>query len=229
LEPTHLALVMLWIVAGGLALRFGLGNARVWRGMAVGFLLIPVSELVPLMFSGLSAPLPGYARAMGNVVGIAAILAISHSLQEYYAFTQTLEERGSKLPLGLVMVGAIAAALLLLLASPEPTAVVQRAIRIVENTNWVFLSVINIGLIRKIRSNLENSPVSRGFVALTGVFACIVLWKGCELYLDVYPLDLFKESSPLCYQVVRFCGYAGNLLAGLGAGAAFTYLARLLR
>jgi hypothetical protein len=223
------ALVMLWVIAGGLALRFSIGNARVWRGVAVGFLLIPVSELIPATFSWLPGPQAGYALAMGHVVGIAAILVISHSLLDYYAFTQTLDERGSKLPLGLVLAAAIGAALLLLLAGPEPTAAVQRAIHIVENTIWVLLTLISIGLIRKICSNLKDTPISSGFLALTGVFGCIVLWKGSELYLDVYHLESLTESFPLRNQVVGLCGLIGNLLAGIGSGAMFAYLARLLR
>jgi len=225
----QLALVVPWIVATGVALRFGIGNARAWSGMAIGFLLIPASELLPVALAWLPGPHSNYAPALGHLVGMAAVLTMHHSVQDYYTFTQTLEERGDRPSIGLPMVGAIAAAVVLLLVGPEPTAAVRRAIHMIENGNWVFLTLINIGLIGKIRHNLGDTPVSRGFFALAAVFGCIALWKGSELYLDVYQLDMFRESFPIGYQVASFGSVAGNVLASIGASATFIYLARLLR
>jgi len=102
-------------------------------------------------------------------------------------------------------------------------------IRIVENTNWVFLSLINIDLIRKICINIKDTPISKGFVAFMVVFACIFLWKGSELYLDVYNLEAVKGAFPVRYQISTVCSLAGNFLASISVGATFLYLAKLLR
>lgn len=229
MEPMQFALVVSWLVAAGLALRFGMGNARAWSSMAIGFLLIPASELLPVMLAWLPGPHTNYAPALGHLAGIAAILVVHHSVQDYYTFTQTLEERETRPLISLPMAGALGAAGVLLLASPEPTLLVNRAMHVVENTSWLLLALINVGLIRRIRRNLGDTPISKGFFALAAVFGCIALWKGGELYLDVYQLDLLRERFPLGYLAASFCSVAGDALASIGASATFISLARLLR
>ena len=70
MEPLPFARIVLWVVAGGLAGYFGIGNARVWRSLALGFALLAASELLALTLS-LSTVAPGsYALALGSVVGM---------------------------------------------------------------------------------------------------------------------------------------------------------------
>ena len=123
--------------------------------------------------------------------------------------------------------GVIGASLVFLLINPEPTPEVRRVIRIVENTNWVFLSLINIDLIRKIYMNIKDTPISQGFIAFMVVFACIFLWKGSQLYIDVYALDSKKQL--INYTISYYTNLGGNLLASISVGATFIYLAKLLR
>ena len=227
MEQFQLVLAVFWLIAGGVAFYFSIGNARVWTSIAVGFFLILLGEIIP----GALPILPGldnpYILAMGHIIGTVAILVMSHGFQEYYVFTRTLDFEGNKLLVYLAVAGVIIASLVFLLINPEPTAEVRRVIRIVENTNWVFLSLINIDLIRKIYLNIQDTPISKGFIAFMVVFACIFLWKGSQLYIDVYDLENRKEL--INYTISWYTNLGGNLLASLSVGATFLYLARLLR
>lgn len=227
MEQFHLALAIFWLIAGGVAFYFSLGNARVWTSIAVGFFLILLGEIIP----GALPILPGldnpYILTMGHIVGTIAILVMSHGFQEYYVFTRTLDFEGNKLFVYLGVAGVIVASLIFLLINPEPTVEVRRVVRIVENTNWVFLSLINIDLIRKIYLNIEDTPISKGFIAFMVVFACIFLWKGSQLYIDVY--DLENQKGLINYTISHYTNLGGNLLASISVGATFLYLAKLLR
>lgn len=229
METFQAVLGVCWLIAGGVSFYFSLGNARVWTSIAVGFFLILLGEIIP----GALPFLPGldnpYIIAMGHIIGTISILVMSHGFQEYYVFTRTLDFEGSKLFVYLGVIGVIAASLVFLLINPTPDEDVIRVIRIVENTNWVFLSLINIDLIRKIYINVKDTPISRGFIAFMVVFACIFLWKGSELYLDVYNLEAIKGTFPVRYQISSVCSLAGNFLASISVGATFLYLAKLLR
>ncbi len=219
------ARVVLWTVAGGLAGYFGSSHARAWRSLAVGFVLLSVSELLGVTVSLLSGLLPEVLLVAGPVIGIVAVLVISHSLQEYHSFTQTLDEREGWVPFGWGMAGGGGLLLLLLLAGPEPTATVRRGLNIVANSNWVFLTLVNIGVICKVCSKLRGTPINKGLVLLAWVFAGIVLWKGCELYLDVYHLEVV--STP--YRALSLFGLVGGVVSSIGVSATFAYFARLLR
>ncbi|HEU0265059.1 MAG TPA: hypothetical protein VFR01_04965, partial [Geobacterales bacterium] len=115
----------------------------------------------------------------------------------------------------------------------------------IENANWVFLSLVNLDMIRKIYLQVRESPIAHGFMAFAVVFFCIFLWKGSELYLQVYLWD--KEW----FDIVSFANMTGEasdaqlypdriafsqmvhqvagLFSGLSVGATFIYLFRLLR
>jgi len=227
MEMFQVVLGFFWLVAGCVSFYFSIGNARVWTSIAVGFFLILVGEIIPgaLPFlPGLNNP---YVLAMGHIIGTLAILIMSHGFQEYYVFTRTLDFEGSKLHVYLTVVGVIVASLVFLLINPTPDEGVLRVIRIVENTNWVFLSLINIDLIRKIHLNIKDTPISNGFLAFMVVFACIFLWKGSQLYMDVFSLD--TKQHLINYTISHYANLVGNLLASLSVGGTFLYLGKLLR
>jgi hypothetical protein len=229
MESMQLGLAVFWLIAGGVSFYFSIGNARVWTSIAVGFFLILIGEIIPAALPFLPGMNDSYVLAMGHIIGTISILVMSHGFQEYYVFTRTLDFEGNKILVYLSVIGVVCASLVFLLINPEPTPEVRRVIRIVENTNWVFLSLINIDLIRKICINLKDTPISKGFVAFMVVFACIFLWKGSELYLDVYNLAAIKGAFPVRYQISTVCSLAGNFLASISVGATFLYLAKLLR
>jgi len=227
MEMFQVVLGFFWLVAGCVSFYFSVGNARVWTSIAVGFFLILVGEIIPgaLPFlPGLNNP---YVLAMGHIIGTLAILMMSYGFQEYYVFTRTLDFEGSKLHVYLTVVGVIVASLVFLLINPTPDEGVLRVIRIVENTNWVFLSLINIDLIRKIHLNIKDTPISNGFLAFMVVFACIFLWKGSQLYMDVFSLD--TKQHLINYTISHYANLVGNLLASLSVGGTFLYLGKLLR
>jgi len=227
MDMFQVVLGFFWLVAGCVSFYFSIGNARVWTSIAVGFFLILVGEIIPgaLPFlPGLNNP---YVLAMGHIIGTLAILIMSHGFQEYYVFTRTLDFEGSKLHVYLTVVGVIVASLVFLLINPTPDEGVLRVIRIVENTNWVFLSLINIDLIRKIHLNIKDTPISNGFLAFMVVFACIFLWKGSQLYMDVFSLD--TKQHLINYTISHYTNLAGSLLASISVGGTFLYLGKLLR
>lgn len=229
METFQAVLGVCWLIAGGVSFYFSLGNARVWTSIAVGFFLILLGEIIP----GALPFLPGldnpYIIAMGHIIGTISILVMSHGFQEYYVFTRTLDFEGSKLFVYLGVIGVIAASLVFLLINPTPDEDVIRVIRIVENTNWVFLSLINIDLIRKIYLNIKDTPIANGFLAFMVVFACIFLWKGSQLYIDVFSLDTIQNSFPIRYEISFWCKNLGNFFASISVGVTFLYLGKLLR
>ena len=221
----------LWILAGIVSFYFSLGNARVWTSIAVGFGLILVAEILPTAIDflpGLEIP---QVQAMTSIVGTMAILIMSHGFQEYYVFSRTLELEGNKAFVYLSTIAVIAASAVFIWINITPDERTLEIIDIVENTNWVFLSLINIDLIRKIYINIQDSPISKGFAAFVFVFAFIFLWKGSELYIHVYNLDVLASQGEYLgrYTLSIYCKEIGNVLAGLSVGGTFLYLAKLLR
>ena len=221
----------LWILAGIVSFYFSLGNARVWTSIAVGFGLILVAEILPTAIDflpGLEIP---QVQAMTSIVGTMAILIMSHGFQEYYVFSRTLELEGNKAFVYLSTIGVIVASAVFIWINITPDERTLEIIDIVENTNWVFLSLINIDLIRKIYINIQDSPISKGFAAFIFVFAFIFLWKGSELYIHVYNLDVLASQGEYLgrYTLSIYCKEIGNVLAGLSVGGTFLYLAKLLR
>lgn len=229
MDYLNLVQIVFWVIAGLVSFYFSLGTARVWTSIAVGFFLILVGEIIPQAIPFLpGADLP-QMRAMGYIVGTIAILVMSHGFQEYYVFSRTLELEGNKLYVYLTTAAVIAASLVFILINPAPGEKTLEIIRIVGLTNWVFLSLINIDLIRKIYTNVKDSPIGKGFLAFMAVFAFIFLWKGSELYIAVYDLGSVANQYAFRYQFSELVRNVGNLLASVSVGGTFFYLARLLR
>ena len=221
--------ILFWLLAGAVAFYFSLGNARVWTSIAVGFFLILIGEIIPQtipFLPGIDIP---QVQAMGYIVGTIAIMVMSHGFQEYYVFSRTLELEGQKRFVYLGTLGVVAASVVFVLVNPEPTPETLKTIKVIENANWVFLSLINIDLIRKIYLNVRDTPIAKGFLAFMAVFALLFLWKGSELYIQVYKLDTIADLYPLRYQLSAVVANLSNLLAGISVAATFLYLARLLR
>ena len=112
----------------------------------------------------------------------------------------------------------------------------------VENSIWVFLSLMNLELIRKIYVAIKDSTISKGFFAFGIVFLCIFLWKGSELYLQVYQWDkewleiitLTDEESNIedfigRVQFSQLVSRYAALCSGFSVGGTFVYIYRLLR
>ena len=112
-----------------------------------------------------------------------------------------------------------------------------------ENSIWVFLSIINLELIRKIYAAIKDSDISKGFIAFGVVFICIFLWKGSDLYLQLYQWDtdwqniialMTDETSNIDQYMGRVqfsqevSRYAG-LLSGISVGGTFAYMYKLLK
>lgn len=223
--------LILWLIAGIVSFYFSVGNARVWTSIAVGFGLILIGEVIPKAMPFLPGASSPQVEAMSYIVGTISILVMSHGFQEYYVFSRTLELEGSKIMVYLGTAGVVFASLVFILVNPHPDEQTLRVIRIVENTNWVFLSLINIDLIRKIYLNVKDSPIGKGFIAFMLVFVFIFLWRGSELYIQVYNLadPAISELYPFRFNLSLICSNVGNLLAGLSVGGTFLYLAKLLR
>jgi hypothetical protein len=221
--------LVFWLIAGIVSFYFSLGNARVWTSIALGFFLILVGEIIPQtipLLPGVEIP---YIMAMSMVIGTIAILLLSHGFQEYYVFSRTLELEGKRLHVYLATGAVIVASFIFLLINPTPAERTLEVIRIVENANWVFLSLINIDLIRKIYFNVQDSPISRGFLAFLVAFVFIVLWKGSELYIHVYALHDLALEYPFRYHLSLLVNNVGSVLASITIGGTFLYLARVLR
>jgi len=221
--------ILFWVIAGAVSFYFSLGNARVWTSIAVGFFLILIGEIIPQaipFLPGIDIP---QVQAMGYIVGTIAIMVMSHGFQEYYVFSRTLELEGQKRFVYLGTLGVLAASVVFVLINPEPTPATLKTIKVIENASWVFLSLINIDLIRKIYINVRDTPIAKGFLAFMAVFVLLFLWKGSELYIQVYNLDSIADLYPLRYQLSVVVANISNLLAGLSVAGTFLYLARLLR
>lgn len=229
--------LIFWFIAGIISLYFSIGNARIWTSISTGFFLVFISE------GYLVAPWIEDPRlaAIHSIVGTIAIMVLTHGFQEYYVFSRTLESGGRKSVVYLTTAGVILASMAFLWINPAPPPAVLRHIRVIANANWVFLALINLDMIRKIIRQLKGSRIARGFVAFAAVFALIFLWRGSELYLQVYAWDaewmdvarsLGASVEPaqlarveLSLAVHRVAGF----LSSLAVGGTFLYLFRLLR
>lgn len=226
-----------WFLAGIISFYFSIGNARIWTSISVGFFLIFISQAYLL------APWSDYPRlaAIHYIIGTIAIMVMTHGFQEYYVFSRTLESAGNKAVVYVSCLAVIVASALFVYINPEPTYNILRNIRMIENSSWVFLSLINIDMIRKIYVQISDSVIARGFIAFGIVFICIFLWRGSELYLQVFCWDndwhLFLQSIGASHNLeypgrvnfsIRINQIAG-LLSGITVGGTFLYLFRLLR
>ncbi|KIH76405.1 hypothetical protein SAMN05660860_01457 [Geoalkalibacter ferrihydriticus] len=219
----------LWLIAGGVSFYFSLNNARVWTSICLGFFLILIGEIIPSavpFLPGLDIP---EIQALGAIVSTIAIMVMTHGFMEYYVFSRTLELEGNKAHVFLGTGLVIAGSLIFVLVNPTPSARTLEIIGVIEKANWVFLSIINIDMIRKIYFNVKDTPISRGFLAFVAIFVFIFLWKGSQLYIEVYDLRTLAVDYPFRYNLSAVVANLGNLLASVTVGGTFLYLARLLR
>jgi hypothetical protein len=239
MNPFDLVQVILWGLAGAISFYFSIGNARVWTSISIGFFLIFLSQAYGIN------PWGHYQKltAFHHIVGTVAIMMITHGFLEYYVFCRTFEISGNKLIVYLSTLAILVASGIFLILNPLPSPNTIRNIRMVENAIWVFLCVMNIELTRKIYLAIKGSDISKGFIAFVLVFLFIFLWKGSELYLQIFQWDqdwldiltlMTDETSDIDqYQGrVQFSNevrrYSG-LLSGISVGATFSYIYRLLK
>lgn len=230
--------VITWFIASVISFYFSIGNARVWTSIGTGFFLIFLSqayELNPFTFYAKMGPIH-------NLIGAISIILIAHGFLEYYIFSRTLEITGSKKAVYLATVVMIALAAAFIIINPTPSANTARNLKVIENTIWVILSLFIIDLIRKIYEVVKDSVIGKGFVAFGIVFVMILLWKGSELYLQIYQWDKdwldiivitgeesdfeqFADRANFALLMNQVLG----LLSGCSVGGTFVYLYRLLR
>lgn len=239
MNPFDLVQVIFWGLAGAISFYFSIGNARVWTSISIGFFLIFLSQAYGIN------PWGHYHKltAFHYIVGTVAIMMITHGFLEYYVFCRTFEISGNKLIVYLSTLGILALSGAFLIINPTPSPNTIRNIRMVENAIWVFLCVMNIELVRKIYQAIKDSDISKGFIAFGFVFFFILLWRGSELYLQIYQWDqdwqdiialMTDEESDIANYMsrVQFSQevkrYAG-LLSGISVGGTFTYIYRLLK
>lgn len=237
---SDLVLISFWFIAAVVSFYFSYGNARLWTSISIGFFLV---------FWGQGYLLNPYASsyfrvtAVHTIIGAVSILLISHGFQEYFEFTHTLEITGSKRKIYLTTLGAILAGALFVYLNPKPSLFVLRNYRMAENTVWLFLSIVNIFVILKIYQEIKGSPIANGILCFAAVFFFIVMWKGSELYLQMYQWDpswqtLVEEfdfsikSEGMESAQVKLATQihsAGAMFSGISVVGTFAYLLRLLR
>jgi hypothetical protein len=218
---------------------FSIGNARIWTSISIGFFLIFLGQAYAIN------PWVHYYKlsAFHNIVGTVAIVVITHGFLEYYVFCRTFEISGKKVAVYFFSLLILASGGIFLFINPTPSPNTIRNFKIVENSIWVFLSIMNLELIRKIYTAIKDSPISRAFIAFGIVFFLIFLWRGSELYLQIFQWDrdwqdIIAVSSDEVSDIDKFAGrvnfamlvnkYAG-FLSSLSVGGTFIYLYRLLR
>ncbi len=230
--------VVTWFMASAISFYFSIGNARVWTSISTGFFLIFISqayELNPFTFYAKMGPIH-------SLVGAISIVLIAHGFLEYYIFSRTLEISGSKRAIYLFTLTLIAISVGFIVANPAPSSNTIRNIKIFENTIWFVLTLFIIDQIRKIYDVVRDSIIAKGFLAFGVVFVCIFLWKGSELYLQLYQWDKdWLDIIAITGEETDFDKYTGRanfallvnqvfgLLSGLSVGGTFIYLYRLLK
>lgn len=221
----ELAQALLWLVAGLIAFYFSIDSARIWTSISLGFFLVFVSQAYVL------APWVRHPvlEAIHVIVGTIAIMVITHGFQEYLVFSRTLEVSGSKAIVYALAAAVILGSLVFLIINPTPDPAVIRNMRMIENTCWAFLALINIDMIRRTWVQVQDSPVGKPLLAFIVVFALIFLWKGSELYLQVYGWDAATATVSARVAFSRGVHEVASLLSSLSVGAAFAYLWRALR
>ncbi len=240
MNPFDLIQVLFWGVAGAISFYFSIGNARVWTSISIGFFLIFLAQAYQLNPLAESYPI---LEAFHYIIGTVAIMTISHGFLEYYVFCRTFEISGNKIVVYLSTLFVLIASAIFLYINPLPSPNTIRNIQMIENAIWVFLSIINLELIRKIYSAIKGSDISKGFIAFGVVFVCIFLWKGADLYLQIFQWDkdwqniialMTDETSDIGEYMGRVqfsqdvSRYAG-LLSGITVGGTFAYMYKLLK
>lgn len=239
LNTFDLTQVILWGLAGAISFYFSIGNARVWTSISIGFFLIFLSQAYSINPWGHYYKLTAFHYICGTV----AIMAITHGFLEYYVFCRTFEISGNKIAVYLTTLVVLVLSAIFLVINPTPSPSTIRNIRMVENAIWVFLCVLNIEIVRKIYLAIKDSDISKGFIAFGIVFICILLWRGSDLYLQVFQWDkdwqdiiamMTEETSDIeeymgRVQFSREVNRYAGLLSGISVGGTFTYIYRLLK
>ncbi len=240
IAPSDLVMVFFWFLAAVASFYFSMGNARLWTSISIGFFLIFWSQgylLNPYASS--------YFRvtAVHNIIGAVSILLISHGFQEYFVFTRTLEITGSKRAIYITTAVAILVGIIVVYMNPKPSLFTLRNYKMMENSVWTFLSLVNIYVIINIWKEMRDSPIANGIVSFAVVFAFIFIWKASELYLQIYQFDptwqtLVEEYDlgiksfgldDTLVQIATKLNSLGGLFAGISVGGTFGYLFKLLR
>ncbi|HEY3306827.1 MAG TPA: hypothetical protein VGJ93_00080 [Desulfuromonadaceae bacterium] len=231
--------IFFWFMAAAVSFYFSLGNARLWTSVSVGFFLIFWSQAYML-----NPYAQSYNKmvAIHYVIGAISVLVISHGFQEYYVFTRTLEITGSKKLVYFVTAGMIVLGSLIITINPKPNLHVLRNYKIMENSIWFFFSIVNIYTVWKIFKELRDSFLASGILCFTLVFFFIVLWKGSELYLQVYQwdkdwmdiIDFTGEATDAVkftaqIETAKMVHKYSALLSGITVGGTFGYLFKLMR
>jgi hypothetical protein len=218
-----------WFIAGAVSFYFSVGNARVWTSISLGFFLILFREVLSLSMVFLPGMATPELQALTYILGTIAVIIMTHGFLEYYVFSRTLELEGKKVFVFLGVALVILGSVIFVSINPSPTARTLEIIHIIENANWVFLSIINIEMLRRIYLNVKETPISQAFLAFIVVFVAIFLWKGSTLYIQVYDLQVLSAEYPFRYELSASFAEVGNLLASFSVGATFIFLLRLLR
>ncbi len=239
IDITSLGLVLCWLVAAVISFYFSMNNARIWTSISVGFFLLFWSQSYQLnpwheTFSTLIA--------IHYMIGTIAILVISHGIQEYFVFTRTLEITGSKMTIYIGTLLIITLGILVISLNPKPSLHVLRNYRLMNNTVWFYLCIINIYTIAKIYKEMKDSPIANGILSFGVVFVCALIWKGAGLYLMTYQwdkpwLDIIKlagESTDITLhtakiEAAKMLFKTFNFLTSLSVVGTFAYLFKLLR
>ena len=237
---SDLVMVFFWFVAAVISFYFSYGNARLWTSVSIGFFLIFWSQAYLL-----NPYASSYFRvtAVHTIIGAVSILLISHGFQEYFVFTHTLEITGSKRKIYFTTIAAILAGILFVSLNPKPSLFVLRNYRMAENTVWLFLSIVNIFVVFKIYHEIKGSPIAYGILSFAVVFFFVVVWKGSELYLQMYQWDAswqtlveeydfsIKSDGLNSVQVALATQMhsVGAMFSGISVVGTFAYLLRLLR
>jgi hypothetical protein len=102
---------------------------------------------------------------------------------------------------------------------------------------------MNLEIVRKIYVTIKDSDISKGFIAFGVVFLCIFVWRGSDLYLQIFQWDkdwqdIIAIMTEETTDIDEFTGrvkfsqelsrYA-SLISGVSVGGTFSYLYRLLK
>ena len=239
MNPFDLVQVLFWGLAGAISFYFSIGYARVWTSISIGFFLIFISQAYGINPWGQYQKLTAFHYVVGSV----AIMIITHGFLEYYVFCRTFEISGNKLIVYLSTLVILALAGVFLIINPTPSPNTLRNFRMVENAIWVILCIMNLEIVRKIYAAIKDSDISRGFIAFGIVLICIFIWRGSDLYLQIFQWDkdwqdiiaiMTEESTDIeefmgrvqfSQEVSRYAG----LLSGISVGGTFMYMYKLLK
>ena len=239
IDYTSLLLVFFWFVAAAFSFYFSLNNSRIWTSISIGFFLLfwsqsyqlnPWHETFTVMI------------AVHYMIGTVAILVISHGIQEYFVFTRTLEITGSKKTIYIGTAAILAFTILVVSLNPKPSLYVLRNYRMMNNTVWFYLCIINIYTIFKIYKEMKDSPIANGILSFGVVFIFALIWKGAGLYLMMYQWDKpwldIIEFDGISTDIALHQGKVDiakslfkifNFVTSFSVAGTFAYLFKLLR